>query len=114
MSTWPTAISCRSGASQRVLSSSTVFGAMRLQPAQPEPIKGVRPHHHDVRRMTDSRKDAGAEHLDRNGAGRRREIELYGLSGSREVVDGQDRVAPERPGERQHAMVVGLQEDDRP
>ena len=112
MSTWPTAISCRSNASERVLSCST--SRPRAEPAQPEPVEIVRPHHHDVRLPSDARKDAAAEHLDRDGAGEPGQIELHHLRGSGEVADHEHRVASERPRERQHAMVVGLEEFDRP
>ena len=86
----------------------------RSQPAQPEPIEVIRPHHHDVRLASDARKDAAAEHLDRNGAGQRGQIQLHDLSRARQVADDQHRLASERARERQHAMVRGLQELDRP
>src|SRR5688572_27996881 len=131
MSTWPTAISCRSSPSDRVLSlstrrledherglalarpgsetGSTSEGRASLEPAQPEPVKVVRPHHHDVRGRSDSRKDAAAEHLDRDGASQSRQVEFGDLRGAGEVADHEHRVASEGPRERQHAMVVGLE-----
>ena len=45
---------------------------------------------------------------------KRGQIELHRLRGSREVVDDQHGFPSERPRERQHAVIVGLQEFDRP
>src|SRR5262249_19527497 len=114
-STWPTAISCCSSASESVLSSSAGFcgpvvrlsaAALNLpclEPPQAEPVKAVRPQHHDVELTTDSGKNAAAEHLDRNGTRKCGEVQLYRLSGFRQVVHCKNCLTSERPGEREHA-----------
>ena len=112
MSTWPTAISCRRSASETMRRRRRCRGIAE-QPAQPEPIEIVGPHHHDVRLPPDARKDAAAEHLDRDGAGEPRQVELHDLRGSGEIADHEHGVASERPRERQHAMVGGLEKLDR-
>src|SRR5262245_65232333 len=86
-STWPTAISCRSRASDRALSSAgfceavvrlsaAVMNLPCLQPPQTEPVEAVRPQHHDVRLGPDSGENAAAEHLDRDRTGECREVDL--------------------------------------
>src|SRR5262249_28220834 len=89
-STWPTAISCDSSASESELSCST------LQPAQPEPVEVVRAHHHHVRRLSDAGKDAVTEHLNRNGSCDSREVELDGLCSARQISDDENHLAAER------------------
>src|SRR6516164_7225304 len=94
-STWPTAINCRSRASDSALSSdgfcepivrlsATAMNLPCLQPPQTEPVKAVRPQHHDVRLGPDSGKNAAAEHLDRDRAGECGKVQLHGLRGSRQ------------------------------
>src|SRR5687767_6366863 len=90
------------------------YSRFPLEPAHTEPIKIIRPHHHDVRLPSDSRKDTAAEHLDGDGAAEPGKIEFDDLCGSREVADHEHRVVSERPREREDAMVGGLEEFDRP
>src|SRR5918999_2801258 len=94
----------RSPLSMRVWSSAFIGRIPEL-----EPEEAARPEREQIRELADPRERGVAEHLDRNAALERREVELDRLGRAREVVDAEHHVLGERAYVREDLRVRGPQ-----
>src|SRR6266851_8871471 len=77
---------------------------------EPEPVVAVGGQADEVGLLPDGREPGLAEELDRRMPGPGAEVELDGLGGAGEIVDGQDRLAPVLADVGEDAVVDGPQE----
>src|ERR1022692_1295397 len=133
MSTSPTLISWRRKSSVRKVSSANFIsmrtgGAcpgedapfdrfpllyIRLYPAQPEPVKLVRPHGQQIGQVAHTRKHILARHLDQNIPLVAPQIEFDSLRGARKIVHHQHRLVAQSPDISQYSVIGWIEKLNR-
>src|SRR5262245_20677616 len=81
---------------------------------QLEPVEAVRPQAEEIGFIANRAEERAAEHLHRDGAAVRLEMQFHGLGGIRQVGDDEDRLVRPFSEIRENSRVGRLEEAERP